>query len=485
MTKQEIIDYNYKQLKKHHGEAFARVIRGAGLLNIADIVHILEFAGNDPECAQDLVKYIQKKYNRSPQITEKTEKTPFELLSDAGYDAFLVTTLEQQNSIEKYFRHNERLCTFDDPYRYKNYHIIHAVKRGADKIKPSPTPRRQDEYGTSVISIQISKTDNHISIKNRYNHSVDCCDATFSNNPDNIIHGLTHALNTYFKKDMCATDMPEHFIERAGQFMYYDHEIEGKFFGRDCYATHKGIKKINKDYQIMFDCMILDIRTGEITPLYNFFGDAPFRFLESFFKGKKIQITTNPQNKTQQCISVNNEHIATIENNHIIEITLPRIRDFDEDEGFECIFFKLQEINLPDTEIIPSGFFSKVSSSATLRVVNIPKAQIINGSFLFDCTNIKQLNAPMVEKMGGQSLWYNNSLKVLYMPMLQQIGNGDYDGYFDKILRANTVLKYVYVPKLRHTMPQEYARLNAVVAKNQPAQVVSQLATGNLHARGV
>ena len=44
-------------------------------------------------------------------------------------------------------------------------------------------PIREDEYGTSVMSIQFTKDEAHtLSIKNRYNHSVVNPDATFSNN---------------------------------------------------------------------------------------------------------------------------------------------------------------------------------------------------------------------------------------------------------------------------------------------------------------
>ena len=45
------IDTNavYKQLKKQNGEAAARVIRDAVLLDVPNIVHILEFAGNNPD----------------------------------------------------------------------------------------------------------------------------------------------------------------------------------------------------------------------------------------------------------------------------------------------------------------------------------------------------------------------------------------------------------------------------------------------------
>ena len=33
-----------------------------------------------------------------------------------------------------YFEVEERLCTFKDPLRYKNYYIINAIKHGADKL---------------------------------------------------------------------------------------------------------------------------------------------------------------------------------------------------------------------------------------------------------------------------------------------------------------------------------------------------------------
>ena len=42
-------DKIYKQLKKQNGESVARVMRSAVLLDVPNIVHILEFAGNNPD----------------------------------------------------------------------------------------------------------------------------------------------------------------------------------------------------------------------------------------------------------------------------------------------------------------------------------------------------------------------------------------------------------------------------------------------------
>ena len=97
-------------------------------------------------------------------------------------------------SIEKYFYVNpvasldERICTLRDSHRHEKYHIVHAIKEGAENLNrlDFKMPERQDEYGTSVISIQMRKSGGHVSIKNRYNHRVPNCDATFSNDLENI-----------------------------------------------------------------------------------------------------------------------------------------------------------------------------------------------------------------------------------------------------------------------------------------------------------
>lgn len=80
-------------------------------------------------------------------------------------------------------------------------HVFFAIKTNVDSIqrKHFLNPERQDEYGTSVISIQFTKDEScTLSIKNRYNHRVINCDATFSNNLDNIIPGLTRSFEKYY-----------------------------------------------------------------------------------------------------------------------------------------------------------------------------------------------------------------------------------------------------------------------------------------------
>ena len=122
----------------------------------------------------------------------------------AGYTLYECHTEEEIQSFKKYYAPDEALCTFKGN-RLDTCIVFFAVKDNVDEIKREnfTKPRREDEYGTSVISIQFSRDSvNTLSIKNRYNHRVNNPDNTFYNNLDNIIPGLTHSFNQYYGLDI-------------------------------------------------------------------------------------------------------------------------------------------------------------------------------------------------------------------------------------------------------------------------------------------
>ena len=126
-------------------------------------------------------------------------KTPEELMAEAGYDLFECYSEEDIQKYKKYYAPGEELCTFRGG-RLNSCRVFFAVKKNVDDIRREDfkNPTRQDEYGTSVISIQFEKDGtNTLSIKNRYNHMVNNPDATFSSNLDNIILGLTDSFEKY------------------------------------------------------------------------------------------------------------------------------------------------------------------------------------------------------------------------------------------------------------------------------------------------
>jgi len=76
--------------------------------------------------------------------------------------------------------------------------MIVAVKSNIDKVERSKNPQREDEYGTSILNIQIARNGSHMSIKNRYNHTVSQPDSTLNNNLDMLYTGLQGMVLGYY-----------------------------------------------------------------------------------------------------------------------------------------------------------------------------------------------------------------------------------------------------------------------------------------------
>ena len=327
-----------KELKKKIGEKCAQAVCNAGLWTVPNIVHIMEFAGRNLNEIEQVIKVLLEIYKPHEQITHNSDLDPLTLLDMAGYHAFVVKTEEQKNSIQGYYRPNEQICTLRDPRRHINYYMIHAIKKevlGDDKlpesewhIKPSKTPRREDEYGTSVISIQILKTGGVISIKNRYNHTLktEHPDFTFNNNPDNIIQGLSDSLRKYFHVDFTTTHarLPNNFQMVLDQAVRFDYEIDNIYFGPDYYFSGSTITKLkdNGSQLLFYRGFMLDMshdnsRIISIAGHHMAFCDA----LNEYIHGKKIKVTgAKGSTKT---ILLNGERFMDITDGKITFINAP------------------------------------------------------------------------------------------------------------------------------------------------------------------
>ena len=284
----------YDIIKKQNGEAFAKGIRNydARIFDVPNIQEWVRYAGRDVE---DLLPFLRSLISKE-KTQETSNESPFELLKKAGYTAFYADTLKKQNLIQKFFKKEEELCTFRDTSRYKNYHIVHCIKEGAEELKRSDfkKPDRQDAYGTSVISIQILKSGGFISIKNRYNHTVVGCDNTFDSNPDNIISGLADSLRNYFKVDFIAPNvqLPEKTIIVNNQLVRYHLEKEDIYFGDGFYVEKGEIFPLKKDYQFFVGPYLFDLKEKTVTTF--FYDDDPFaNVLIDEMKGKTLQRKKN------------------------------------------------------------------------------------------------------------------------------------------------------------------------------------------------
>ncbi len=396
----------YEQIKKQNGETFAKTIRAfdEGIFEIPDIVARLKYAGRDAEPIKEILSSLRLRH----QLADSNQ-TPYELLKKAGYNAFYADTYKKQNSIAPYFLEREKLCTFRDKNRYKEYYIIHCIKEGAEKLKRTDFihPEREDEYGTSVISIQIAKRGGFIKILNRYNHTVSCPDNTFNSNPDNIIDGLTLALQKEFNVEFSVHQkMPPHFIFWDNKLIKYNFELDNSYFGDGFVASHGHICDFNKDNFLLIDHFLLDFKTKKVRDLV--IGPVD---MDSFFDSYECQddsfaqvLQKELEGKTLQVKKISKNEKALLADG----VQILRTKES-----------QLTHLYLPTTEVLPKRFLNR---NETLETFFAPNLRYMGDHSFERNREIKYLYLPRLQNIGDYFLMYNNKLKYLNIPMVKEIG---------------------------------------------------------------
>ena len=391
----------YDIIKKQNGEAFAKGIRefDNGIFDVPNLPYIVKFAGRN---VLPLLTFLEslKKINI---INTKRGLNPLALLDLAGYDAYVADTFEKQNSIQKYFEYEEELCTFKDPKRYKYYHIINAVKKNVHEIKRDAfygKERREDEYGTSVISIQILKKGGFISIKNRYNHTVEACDNTFNSNPDNIIMGLSNALRNFFNVDFSAREVPIPcgYTFQNGQIIQYELEKNNTYFGKDFYLKDGRIVQINKDYQLMIMPFIIDLKERKV---FNPAGviDGIKDVLEAEIQKGSLQVLNQNGMKVlmqgkKAVLYVHEGMLKRLCLQNLVEMPTNSLKHF---KG-------LEEVDAPNLKVINEWCFENLKN---LKKVNLPSLETLY-SFSFKGTDA-DVYAPKMQEKG---IYFFGSLAI-------------------------------------------------------------------------
>ena len=486
-----------KQIKKIYGEEMMHLCRDLFPTILEEPGKLLEILVNNFAPTKSLAKdlydsnynnefkeYIFSMIKDDEQEVIETNKTPFELMDEAGYVLYECKSEEDIQRFRKYYKDNEVLCTIKNGGRLKRCHVFFAVKKNVDEIRRESflNPEREDEYGTSVISIQFSRgSRNSLSIKNRYNHTVFNPDATFNNNLENIIPGLTESFEKYygFNIDLrnIKSNINNYFLSKMkyvlasdGKYYRFNLETNGIYYCENNIIIKDG--KVIKDYTnnkeryLLIENAVVDLQEKTI---FDPFANKKKRnsFIDSINdvgEIKKIDVTKNNENRlitikykddkeikieingNNSVVSYENNYVTTIgdeflfNNNSLLRLSLNNVIktgkyflynnyvlhtiEMDKLEETESHFLEknrdLTEISFPSLKIIGEYF---IPHNSNIRNFKLPKAEIIKSNFLAEVSSIMEIILPEVIEIYDNFLPNLTTVAVINMPKVKSIGN--------------------------------------------------------------
>lgn len=455
------LNKDLKYIKKKYGEKMMHYCRECfpTILNVPG--KLVEILNTHFYCVKDSLYNDIKENHKESEFNDfvysnaglKNEydirdvsKTPKELLDDAGYDLFECKTVEEVNSFKKYFILGEQLCTFLDPAsRLENKYVFFAVKKNILDIKREDflIPDRQDEYGTSVISIQFTRDkNNHLSIKNRYNEVVNNPDSTFDNNLDNIIPGLTMSFYKAYGireiYDENSEFQMENYISIDGEYFKYNYKLNDIYYCTNNIIVYNGkVIKYDPEKYIIMDYFIIDLVNKKVDVFDNKLRDS---FSEVIGKIKNIEIVRGEKDK---------KVYITNEEDNIFELTL----SFDN----KLIGIKNNMIDKLPNRFLISGQYLKNMEFSNVREIgndvlyantdlehfNLSKAEVIGNYFLANNIKLTNIDLNKTIMIGDDFLKRNIIVESINFDSLQRVGNS--------FMFSNKGLSSIVIPNLSYT----------------------------------
>ena len=467
---------DYDILKVNYGERFAKLCRNLfptilendGVLSDLMLSHFAsshflydDIINNDIDGFRN---YIYSFTNIEIK-RRKTNKSVKELMSDAGYEIYECHTEEDIQKFKKYYQSGEELCTFRGG-RLDDCYVFFAVKKNVNEIRREDfkSPKRQDEYGTSVISIQFSRGSiNTLSIKNRYNHTVGHPDATFSNNLENIIPGLTDAFEREYHLNINQTESQDFELENYvlandRRYYRYNYEINNIYYCSNNIIIDGNRNVIEYDHEkyLVMDYFIVDLKMKTISLYDESLKDS---FIDSFQNIEKIKVEGVKENKIITVTEKDKEDVIIEINKYGQIIKLEDKNLVSVGDYFMSYSNYLQNLNLPNLESVGNWFLSGnislkvlilpslvvagdwfLYSNESLKIINLPSLVSIGNCFLNNNNSLQNLNLPNLESVGHSFLYWNMSLRVVDFPSLVSVG--------DEFLYCNNSLRVLSLPSL-------------------------------------
>lgn len=470
------LNKDLKYIKKKYGEKMMHYCRECfpTILNVPG--KLVEILNTHFYCVKDSLYNDIKENHKESEFNDfvysnaglKNEydirdvsKTPKELLDDAGYDLFECKTVEEVNSFKKYFILGEQLCTFLDPAsRLENKYVFFAVKKNILDIKREDflIPDRQDEYGTSVISIQFTRDkNNHLSIKNRYNEVVNNPDSTFDNNLDNIIPGLTMSFYKAYGireiYDENSEFQMEHYISIGGEYYKYNYKLNDIYYcTNNIIALNGKVIKYDPEKYIIMDYFIIDLVNKKVDVFDNKLRDSFSEVIGKIKnieivrgeKDKKVYITNEEDNIFELTLSFDNKLIG-IKNNlidklpnrflisgqYLKNMEFSNVREIGNDVLYANT--DLEHFNLSKAEVIGNYF---LANNIKLMNIDLNKTIMIGDDFLKRNIIVESINFDSLQRVGNSFMFSNKGLSSIVIPNLSYTGKCFFKSN-DKVLFAS------------------------------------------------
>ena len=334
--------------------------------------------------------------------------------------------------------------------RLKTRDCFFAVKKDVDKIKRKDfkKPRKDDEYSTSVLGIQFTRTGmTTVEIISRYNHTVINPNCTLGNDLNKLAPGLENSfanlllerglvLNSLGKQKF---EIPGYTVANDGKYYKYNMEINGEYYcpGNLIISGGKAKSIAKPEEGLLIDHFYIDKKAKTIKNCIN----NSDSFIDGLQRIEKIEVEKSDDDNVNRLIKIymqdieepaiigisKDNQIVKYENNNIVNI------------GYKFLFNNesLTEIKLPKLEKVRDGFLSKNKGLIKLELLNLKQ---VRDGFLQYNEGLIELKCPQLEKTGDGFLRCNKELTVLEAPKLKEVGDG--------FLRCNKELTEVELPNL-------------------------------------
>lgn len=429
-----------KKIKKLYGEEMSHLCRELFPDILDDEGKLLDILKNtfypNHRIASDIKKNCYKRefrnfivniYEKKDTIQKEIEvdysevESPYALLEQNGYVLYECKNESDIQSFRKYYTEDEEICTFNGG-RLNFCYVFFAVKKNALDIQRKPVPQREDEYSTSVLSIQFSKNKpNYPVIISRYNESVFNPNATYCNNLDRIAPGLTESFKKYygfsFEKEGKETDFLHkmRFVrgtifddDNFNNFIFntkltqlyfrYNFEKGGYYYCDDNVVIRNKYyenRYLDKSRYIFFDECILDRKNKELIN-YGYIGDS---FLKATKLGKivRTEYTVQPDLNVIKIYFTGDKYVTICTN-----------------KDNQMIYYENIFVNQIDSDFL--------FHNNTILYLNIPNVTIIRNNFMKHNNSVIEINSPLIKVIGNDFMVKNVTLKSFYTPNLKKVG---------------------------------------------------------------